>query len=69
MKVGLVPLVTDLPSGIPKIIQDGQNGYKFLINSPGKYSSAIKILHKNRGVLINYPLQNELKENVFERIS
>ena len=48
MKASLVPLVTNLPGGIPEIINDGKNGFVFLVNSPKKYADVLEMLNNNR---------------------
>ncbi len=41
MKSGLIPLVSNLKSGIPEIIQDGENGFVFEIGECEKYAEAL----------------------------
>ncbi len=51
MKCGLVPLVSDLPSGVPEAVNSGKNGYIFPIESPVKYAEHIEMLEKDRNLL------------------
>lgn len=53
MKMGVVPIVFNLPSGIPEIINDGENGY---IIEQGDITSCvnyIEMLHSNRQLLLS----------------
>ena len=60
MKIGLVPLVSDLPSGIPEIIKNGVNGFTFPVNAPNKYADVIEKIDVDRNLL------EKLKENAIK---
>lgn len=48
MKCGSVPVVFDLPTGIPDLIDDGINGYRFPQGDLNSLIQIIKELNKNR---------------------
>lgn len=50
MGCGLVPVVTDLPSGIPEVVND-ENGCLVGLNDTGGYARAIVQLHQDRQVM------------------
>lgn len=60
MKSGLIPLVSDLPGGIPEVVKDGETGYLFPINQPDLYAEKIEYLSYNREKLEELSL-NALK--------
>jgi glycosyltransferase involved in cell wall biosynthesis len=60
MKCGLVPLVSDLPSGIPELIDHKQNGFIFDINEVEGYAKTIEYLDANRNTL------ESLSENAYK---
>lgn len=48
MKCGVVPIATDLKSGIPELIEDGVTGYTVTLGKIEKYGKFIKYLTDNR---------------------
>ncbi|MFD2244915.1 glycosyltransferase family 4 protein [Pontibacter ruber] len=48
MKVGLIPLVTDIDSGYPDVITDGENGFILPVGDIKAFSDKITLLHVNR---------------------
>lgn len=47
MKAGVVPLASNIKSGIPELISDGITGYKIEIGKESEYAEHIKFLFKN----------------------
>lgn len=51
MKAGLVPLVSNLPSGIPELVNNGITGYCFALDDIKSYVNQIIQFHQNRNLL------------------
>ncbi|MGV8828589.1 MAG: glycosyltransferase family 4 protein [Breznakibacter sp.] len=51
MKAGLVPLVSNLPSGIPELVMDGRTGFRIELDDADGYVEAICHLNDNRNEL------------------
>lgn len=47
MKAGVVPLASNIKSGIPELISDGVTGYKIEIGKESEYAEHIRFLFKN----------------------
>ena len=47
MSCGLVPVVSDLPSGIPEVVNE-TTGFRIALNNVASYAEAIVRLHQNR---------------------
>jgi glycosyltransferase involved in cell wall biosynthesis len=45
---GVVPVVSDLPSGIPEVVENGVSGYRRPIGDTAGFAEAIKYLDRNR---------------------
>jgi len=79
MKYGVVPIATNLESGIPEIITHGENGYTVSLNAIHKYADYIEHLYLDKQKLktmsklcvekseqmFNPERQTKLYENVF----
>jgi hypothetical protein len=42
---GCVPVVTDIPSGIPELISDGENGYRVPVGDIDAFADRLALLH------------------------
>ncbi len=51
MKAGCVPVVSDIPTGIPEIIINGKTGYRIEIGGTKEFAKKILILYKNKELL------------------
>ncbi|WP_243349652.1 glycosyltransferase family 4 protein [Parabacteroides sp. FAFU027] len=51
MKAGLVPLLSDLPSGIPELVEHGITGYRFPLDDYIAYVNVIEQIHNQRELL------------------
>jgi glycosyltransferase involved in cell wall biosynthesis len=51
MAVGLVPVVSDISSGVPDLVVSGGNGLLAPVGDIAAYASAIEQLARNRGLL------------------
>ena len=51
MAAGLVPVVSDIRSGVPEIVDNGVNGYRLPIGDPGAFAGAIARLAGDRARL------------------
>lgn len=51
MKAGIVPLISDLPSGIPELVESGVNGFMLNVGDVSGYAEKIANLHNNRSML------------------
>ena len=47
----LVPVVSDLPSGIPEVVEPGVSGYRPAVRDIGGFADAIVLLDRDRGKL------------------
>ena len=63
MKAGLVPLVSNLPSGIPELVENGRTGYVFAIDDAEAYANTIASLNKNRKLLATIGMNASEKAN------
>ncbi len=45
---GLVPIVSDLPSGIPEVVIPGETGYRVPIGDVAGFASALEELNRDR---------------------
>ncbi len=50
MSAGLVPVVSDLPSGVPEVV-DSETGFRVEISNVGAFVSAVLALHNNHELL------------------
>ena len=50
MSAGLVPVVTDLPSGVPEVVSE-QTGFRISLGDTFGFAAAIKMVDKNRELL------------------
>jgi glycosyltransferase involved in cell wall biosynthesis len=48
---GVVPIVSDLRSGIPEIVIDGSTGFRASFDDPDAFASAVERLHHDRLLL------------------
>jgi glycosyltransferase involved in cell wall biosynthesis len=51
MKNGLVPIVSDIPSGIPEIVIEGETGFKIPVGDETGFAEKIIFLYKNPDIL------------------
>ncbi len=60
---GCIPVVTDISSGIPELVQDGINGYKVSVGYIEKFASRLATLYKD------LHLRQEMSLNAYRKIS
>ncbi len=51
MSLGCVPIVTDIESGIPELIESGKNGYKIPVGNIDEFVTVIEKLNKDKALL------------------
>lgn len=80
---GVVPIVSDLRSGIPEIVIDGSTGFRASFDNPDAFASAVERLHHDRLLLDkmstaarrqvaeNYDLERNVKhyDSLYERFT
>jgi glycosyltransferase involved in cell wall biosynthesis len=57
MAAGCVPVVSDLPSGIPEIVENGVSGYRVTVGNPQAFADAIVELARNRDSMLEMGVQ------------
>lgn len=63
MSAGCVPLVTDIPSGIPELVEDGVNGYRIPVGDVRRFAGCLAALARDRTLL------NQLSEAAYAAVS
>jgi len=48
---GVVPVITDLPSGIPDVVEDGVSGFRVPKGDLGWFAQSVERLHRDRAAL------------------
>lgn len=67
MKCGCVPVVSDIPSGIPEIVFDGKTGFKIKIGDTDGFANAIEYLYKNPQDMLDMSLNcQKLANEMFD---
>jgi hypothetical protein len=61
----MVPVVSDLKSGIPEVVQDGETGFRLPIGDVQQFANAIKRLADNRDLLAS--MSNAVRIRVAEK--
>jgi glycosyltransferase involved in cell wall biosynthesis len=51
MAAGLVPVVSDIPSGVPEVVESGKTGFMPAVGDVAGFAAAIAELHNNRDLL------------------
>jgi glycosyltransferase involved in cell wall biosynthesis len=51
MSVGLVPIVTDLESGVPEVVTPGRTGFRLPLGDVGAFASAVTAIDRDRALL------------------
>ncbi len=51
MAAGLVPVVSDIRSGVPEIVDSGVNGFRMAVGNTGKFADAIQQIDADRALL------------------
>lgn len=63
MGMGCVPIVTDIPSGIPELIRDGVSGFRVPVGDIGSFADRIELLRQNP------VLRREMSLNAYRTIA
>ena len=51
MSAGCVPIVTDIPSGVPEVVTDGVNGFRVPVGDVRSFAERLVSLHHDRSML------------------
>jgi glycosyltransferase involved in cell wall biosynthesis len=63
MKSEVVPVVSDIPSGIPEIVIDGETGYKAPVGDATSFANRIIFLYENQDILKKMKLKAKERAN------
>jgi len=63
MGQGCIPVVTDIRSGIPELVQNGINGYRVPVGDIEKFADCLTVLHRDVG------LRREMAERTYKTVA
>lgn len=63
MGQGCIPIVSDIQSGIPELIDDGENGFKIPVGDIDKFADCIENLYNNRDKV------RDLSTNAYQKVN